>query len=82
MKIFQLTALAMAMVATSTSTLSSSVYANAIEAEEPYFLEDAIDIDTVSISVNDAYFYLYSSDAVCLYHIFAEVSIIDVYTHL
>ena len=48
MKIFQLTALAMAMVAASTS--SSSVYANAIEAEEePYFLEDAIDIDTVSL---------------------------------
>ena len=47
MKIFQLTALAMAMVAASTS--NSSVYASAIEAEEPYFLEDAIDIDTVSI---------------------------------
>ena len=47
MKIFQLTTLAMAMVAASTS--SSSVYANAIEAEEPYFLEDAIDIDTVSL---------------------------------
>ena len=47
MKIFQLTALAIAMVAASTS--SSSVYANAIEVEEPYFLEDAIDIDTVSL---------------------------------
>jgi len=45
MKIFQLTTLAMAMVAASTSS-SSSVYANAIEAEQPYFLEDAIDIDT------------------------------------
>ena len=47
MKIFQLTALAMAMVAASTS--SPGVYANTIKAEEPYFLEDAIDIDTVSI---------------------------------
>ena len=56
MKIFQLTALAMAMVAASTS--NSSVYASAIEAEEPYFLEDAIDIDTVSLYFSDFIFVL------------------------
>ena len=68
MKIFQLTALAMAMVAASTS--SPGVYANAIEVEEPYFLEDAIDIDTVSL-----YFSEFIFVAVCLDHIFAEVSL-------
>ena len=56
MKIFQLTALAMAMVAASTS--NSSVYASAIEAEEPYFLEDAIDIDTVSLYFSECIFVL------------------------
>ena len=56
MKIFQLTALAMAMVAASTS--SPGVYASAIEAEEPYFLEDAIDIDTVSIYFSECIFVL------------------------
>jgi len=71
MKIFQLTALAMAMVAASTS--NSSVYASAIEAEEPYFLEDAIDIDTVSLYFSE--FHICTSAAVLFVSIFAEVSL-------
>ena len=72
MKIFQLTALAMAMVAASTS--SSSVYANAIEAEEPYFLEDAIDIDTVSLYFSECIYLYLAMRCICSY--LAEVSII------
>ena len=78
MKIFQLTALAMAIVAASTSI--PSVYANAIEAEQPYFLEDAIDIDTVSSYFSDFIFVLVLQ--YCLYQSLPRYLYIDVYPSL